>query len=121
VLLYAAIDDAAKRRELEARGVEVALLPSARGKVDLPAMLADLGGRGINELHVEAGEKLNASLLKEVGVDELLVYVAPRLLGQGRALAALGPFETLAQSVDFRIVDVTRLGDDLRLRLRPLR
>jgi diaminohydroxyphosphoribosylaminopyrimidine deaminase/5-amino-6-(5-phosphoribosylamino)uracil reductase len=121
VLLYAAIDDAAKRRELEARGVEVALLPSARGKVDLPAMLADLGGRGINELHVEAGEKLNASLLKEGGVDELLVYVAPRLLGQGRALAALGPFETLAQSLDFRIVDVTRLGDDLRLRLRPLR
>jgi hypothetical protein len=54
-------------------------------------MLADLGARGINELHVEAGEKLNASLLKEGGVDELLVYVAPRLLGSGRGLAALGP------------------------------
>ena len=93
VLLYAAIDDAAKRRELEARGVEVALLPSPGGKVDLAAMLADLGGRGINELHVEAGEKLNASLLKEGAVDELLVYVAPRLLGSGRGLAALGPFE----------------------------
>ncbi|HEY5324437.1 MAG TPA: bifunctional diaminohydroxyphosphoribosylaminopyrimidine deaminase/5-amino-6-(5-phosphoribosylamino)uracil reductase RibD [Caldimonas sp.] len=121
VLLYAAIDDAAKRGELEARGVEVALLPSASGKVDLSAMLADLGARGINELHVEAGEKLNASLLKEGGVDELLVYVAPRLLGSGRGLAALGPFETLAQSLDFRIVDVARVGDDLRLRLRPRR
>ena len=84
-------------------------------------MLADLGARGINELHVEAGEKLNASLLKEGGVDELLVYVAPRLLGSGRGLAALGPFETLEQSLDFRIVDVARVGDDLRLRLRPLR
>ena len=121
VLLYAAIDDTARRAELEGRGVEVALLPSPSGKVDLSAMLADLSARGINELHVEAGEKLNASLLKEGGVDELLVYVAPRLLGSGRGLAALGPFETLAQSLDFRIVDIARVGDDLRLRLRPRR
>ena len=118
VLLYAAIDDAARRRELEGRGVEVALLPSPSGKVDLPAMLADLGARGINELHVEAGEKLNASLLKEGVVDELLVYVAPRLLGSGRGLAALGPFEQLEQSLDFRIVDAAPVGVDLRLRLR---
>jgi diaminohydroxyphosphoribosylaminopyrimidine deaminase/5-amino-6-(5-phosphoribosylamino)uracil reductase len=118
VLLYAARDDEGKRRELEARGVEVALLPSPAGKVDLPAMLADLARRGINELHVEAGEKLNASMLKEGCVDELLVYVAPRLLGSGRGLAALGPFERLEQSLDFRIVDVARIGDDLRLRLR---
>ena len=61
--VYAAVDDAARRRALEARGAEVALLPSPAGKVDLAAMLADLGRRGINELHVEAGEKLNASLL----------------------------------------------------------
>jgi len=118
VLLYAALDDAAKRRELEARGVEVALLPSPAGKVDLAAMLADLARRGINELHVEAGEKLNASLLKEGLVDELLVYLAPRLLGAGRGQAALGPFERLEQSLDFRIVDLARTGDDLRLRLR---
>ncbi|MEO5881279.1 MAG: bifunctional diaminohydroxyphosphoribosylaminopyrimidine deaminase/5-amino-6-(5-phosphoribosylamino)uracil reductase RibD [Caldimonas sp.] len=118
VLLYAAIDDAAKRHELEAAGAEIAMLPSSRGKVDLPAMLADLGRRGINELHVEAGEKLNASLLNEAGVDELLVYVAPRLLGSGRGLAALGPFERLEQSLDFRIVDAAQVGDDLRLRLR---
>jgi diaminohydroxyphosphoribosylaminopyrimidine deaminase / 5-amino-6-(5-phosphoribosylamino)uracil reductase len=118
VLLYASIDDAGKRRELEARGVEIAIRPSPAGKVDLQAMLADLGARGINELHAEAGEKLNASLLREAGVDELLVYLAPRLLGSGRGLAALGPFERLEQSLDFRIVDVARLGDDLRLRLR---
>jgi diaminohydroxyphosphoribosylaminopyrimidine deaminase/5-amino-6-(5-phosphoribosylamino)uracil reductase len=118
VLLYAAVDDAAKRRALEATGAEIALLPSPHGKVDLPAMLADLGRRGINELHAEAGEKLNASLLREAGVDELLVYVAPRLLGSGRGLAALGPFERLEQSLDFRIVDVAQVGADLRLRLR---
>ena len=118
VLIYAAMDDAPKRRALEDAGAEIALLPSPSGKVDLPAMLADLARRGVNELHAEAGEKLNASLLREAGVDEMLVYVAPRLLGSGRGLAALGPFERLEQSLDFRIVDVAQVGADLRLRLR---
>ncbi len=118
VLLYGAVDEAAKREALQARGVEIALLPSPAGKVDLQAMLDDLGRRGINELHVEAGEKLNASLLQSGRVDELLVYMAPRLLGPGRGLAAIGPLERLDQSLDFRIADVTAIGDDLRLRLR---
>ncbi len=119
VLVYAAIDDVERRRALEARGVEVALVPSAAGKVDLTAMLVDLGGRGINELHAEAGEKLNASFLREGLVDELLVYLAPQLLGRGRGLAALGPFERLEQGLGFRFLDVAQLGRDLRLRLRP--
>jgi diaminohydroxyphosphoribosylaminopyrimidine deaminase/5-amino-6-(5-phosphoribosylamino)uracil reductase len=119
VLLYAAAENGERRRDLEARGVEIAMLPSPSGKVDLAAMLADLGRRGINELHVEAGEKLNASFLREGLVDELLVYIAPRLLGSGRGLAALGPFERLEQSLDFRIVETASVGDDLRLRLRP--
>ena len=119
VLLYAAAACDERRRALEARGAEIALLASATGKVDLAAMLADLGRRGINELHVEAGEKLNGSFLREDLVDELLVYVASRLLGSGRALAALGPFERLDQSLDFRIVEVSPIGDDLRLLLRP--
>ncbi|MEP7300504.1 MAG: bifunctional diaminohydroxyphosphoribosylaminopyrimidine deaminase/5-amino-6-(5-phosphoribosylamino)uracil reductase RibD [Caldimonas sp.] len=119
VLLYAASDAAEPRHALEARGVEVVRLPSPAGKVDLAALLADLGARAINELHVEAGEKLNASFLREGLVDELLVYVAPRLLGSGRGLAALGPFERLEQSLDFRIIEASLVGDDLRLLLRP--
>jgi diaminohydroxyphosphoribosylaminopyrimidine deaminase/5-amino-6-(5-phosphoribosylamino)uracil reductase len=119
VLLYAAVDDTDRRRELEARGVEITLLPSPAGKVDLAAMLVDLGKRGINELHAEAGEKLNASLLREGLVDELLVYIAPRLLGSGRGLAALGPFEQLEQGPGFRFIDIAPIGTDLRLRLRP--
>ena len=118
VLLYAAIEDASRRQALEARRAEIACLPSPSGKVDLPAMLADLGARGINELHVEAGEKLNGSLLREGLVDELLVYVAPRLLGSGRGLAALGPFERLEQGLGFRFLEATTLGGDIRLRLR---
>ena len=119
-LLYAAVDDAARRAALEARGVEIALLPSApAGKVDLAAMLADLGRRQINELHVEAGEKLNASLLAAGLVDELLVYLAPRLLGGGRGLAALATIERLEDSLDFAFAGVAPVGDDLRLLLRP--
>ena len=82
-------------------------------------MVADLGRREINELHVEAGEKLNASLLAAGLVDELLVYVAPRLLGSGRGLAALGPIAQLDDALGFSFHDVERVGGDLRLLLRP--
>ncbi|MBV9889573.1 MAG: bifunctional diaminohydroxyphosphoribosylaminopyrimidine deaminase/5-amino-6-(5-phosphoribosylamino)uracil reductase RibD [Rhizobacter sp.] len=119
VLVYAALDDRARRGVLEARGVAVALAPSPSGKVDLAAMLGDLGRREINELHVEAGEKLNASLLAAGLVDELLVYVAPKLLGGGRGLAAIAPLARLDDAPGFAFVDVERVGDDLRLRLRP--
>ena len=120
VLLYAAIDDGPRRRALEARGVAIALLPSSGGKVDLAAMVADLGARGINELHVEAGEKLNASLLAAGLVDELLVYVAPSLIGDGRGLAALGGVARLDDKLAFEFTHVERIGSDLRLRLRPI-
>ena len=119
VWLYAAADDVERRAGLEGRGIDITTLPSSQGKVDLAAMLDHLASRGVNELHVEAGEKLNASFLREGLVDELLVYVAPRLLGSGRGLAALGPFERLEQSLDFRIVESTMLGDDMRLLLHP--
>jgi diaminohydroxyphosphoribosylaminopyrimidine deaminase/5-amino-6-(5-phosphoribosylamino)uracil reductase len=118
-LVVAAEDDAAKRAALEARGAEVVFLPSPTGGVDLPALLRELARRGVNELHVEAGERLNGSLLREGLVDELLVYMAPVLLGEGRALAALGPFASLAEGPRFRLVETLPMGDDLRLRLRP--
>ena len=120
VLLYGAIDEAERRRALEARGAEIALMPSPSGKVDLAAMLADLGARGINELHVEAGEKLNASLLQAGLVDELLVYVAPSLIGPGRSLAALAAIAGLDDRLQFTFTRVDRVGPDLRLLLRPV-
>ena len=119
-LVYTASDDAARIAALAAPHIEVAHLPAnAQGKTELTALLADLARREINELHVEAGEKLNGSLLREGLVDELLLYVAPRLLGPGRGLAAIGPLAALSESLDFEFVDVERIGPDLRLRLRP--
>jgi diaminohydroxyphosphoribosylaminopyrimidine deaminase/5-amino-6-(5-phosphoribosylamino)uracil reductase len=118
VLVYGAADEPARAEALRAVGAEVARLPGAQGKVDLPAMMADLGRRGINELHVEAGHKLNASLLKAGLVDELLVYLAPTLLGEGREMAALGTLAALDQAERWRFTDLARVGEDIRLMAR---
>jgi diaminohydroxyphosphoribosylaminopyrimidine deaminase/5-amino-6-(5-phosphoribosylamino)uracil reductase len=88
-------------RPASSRGAVVIALPGAdRGKVDLAAMLQDLARREINELHVEAGHKLNGSLFREGLVDELVLYVAPRLLGQGAGIAHLGPTPAMAASTN---------------------
>ena len=105
----------ARKRALEARGAVVVHLPNAHGKVDLPAMLADLAGKGVNELHVEAGNKLNGSFVREGLVDELLVYLAPTLLGPGLGMASVGPLETLAQGLALDFTSVDRVGPDVRL------
>ncbi|HEY4067665.1 MAG TPA: bifunctional diaminohydroxyphosphoribosylaminopyrimidine deaminase/5-amino-6-(5-phosphoribosylamino)uracil reductase RibD [Burkholderiaceae bacterium] len=119
VLVYAAGLDEARAAALQARGAEIALVPGANEKVDLGAMLIDLAKRGINELHVEAGHKLNGSFVREGRVDEFLVYMAPKLLGIGRELAAFGPLEALSESLALRFESVTTIGDDLRLIARP--
>jgi len=119
VLVYTAADDTLRGAALRARGALLVPMAGAHGKVDLAAMLADLAQRGVNELHVEAGHKLNASLLREGLVDELLVYLAPRLLGIGREMAAFGPLSTLAEALEFEFTQVDRIGDDLRILARP--
>jgi diaminohydroxyphosphoribosylaminopyrimidine deaminase/5-amino-6-(5-phosphoribosylamino)uracil reductase len=115
VLIYAAVLDATRGAALIERGARIVLLPGAGGKVDLTAMLADLASRGINELHVEAGEKLNGSFVREGLVDEFLIYMAPKLLGSGRELAVFGPLTALDQALALRFVDAAMIGDDLRL------
>ncbi|MFL6660903.1 MAG: bifunctional diaminohydroxyphosphoribosylaminopyrimidine deaminase/5-amino-6-(5-phosphoribosylamino)uracil reductase RibD [Rhizobacter sp.] len=119
VLVYAAAAEARHRLALEQRGIEVVLLPSAHGKVDLPAVLAHLAGQGVNELHVEAGEKLSGSFVREELVDEYLVYVAPKLLGRGRDLARFGPLASLDDAIGLRFESVDAIGADLRIVARP--
>lgn len=119
--LFHAVRDASAEATLAAQGAGLHCLPGAGGKVDLPAMIDALGRLDINELHVEAGYKLNGSLLRAGLVDELLVYLAPRLLGQGSGLAHLGALERLADGVALRWIDVTPIGDDLRLRAEVVR
>jgi diaminohydroxyphosphoribosylaminopyrimidine deaminase/5-amino-6-(5-phosphoribosylamino)uracil reductase len=119
VLLYAAEADATRQAALTARGAEIAFAPGRHGKVDLPVMLADLAQRGVNELHVEAGHKLNGSFVREGLVDEFLIYLAPTLMGLGRELAAFGPLERMEDRLALRFVSVTPIGGDLRIVARP--
>ncbi|HEV8312027.1 MAG TPA: bifunctional diaminohydroxyphosphoribosylaminopyrimidine deaminase/5-amino-6-(5-phosphoribosylamino)uracil reductase RibD [Burkholderiaceae bacterium] len=118
VLIYAAAPSEARRAALGERA-EIVLKPGANDKVDLPSMLDDLAARGINELHVEAGHKLNGSFVREGLVDEFLVYLAPKLLGAGREMAAFGPLASLDDALQLEWVSIDRVGDDLRLIARP--
>ena len=115
VWIYCATGDTDRKAALEAKGARVTCLPNAQGKVDLRALVQDLGQKAINEVHIEAGFKLNGSLLAVGVVDELLVYLAPLLIGQGLGMASLGTFETLSQALKLKIQNVTTVGDDVRL------
>jgi diaminohydroxyphosphoribosylaminopyrimidine deaminase / 5-amino-6-(5-phosphoribosylamino)uracil reductase len=118
-LVVAATEDAAKIAALRAAGAEVIVLPNPNGKVDLPRLLQALAGRGVNELHVEAGHKLNGSLLREGLVDELLLYFAPTILGSGREMFPLPELTDLCGRRDLKIVDLRRVGSDIRILARP--
>jgi diaminohydroxyphosphoribosylaminopyrimidine deaminase / 5-amino-6-(5-phosphoribosylamino)uracil reductase len=113
--IYAAVPDPQRQAALESRGATVIQLPGRNGKVALAAMLRDLAVRGVNELHVEAGHKLNGSLIREGLVDELLVYLAPKLVGSGREMAHFGPLTDLAQAVPLEFISSEMIGPDLRL------
>ena len=109
---------ATRRQTLEARGATVALQPGADGRVDLKAVLHDLARRGVNELHVEAGHTLNGALLDAGLVDELLLYLAPTLLGPGRGMADRAPLADLTQGIPLEFGAVQAVGPDLRVLAR---
>jgi diaminohydroxyphosphoribosylaminopyrimidine deaminase/5-amino-6-(5-phosphoribosylamino)uracil reductase len=88
--------------------------------VELAAMLEELARRGINELHVEAGFRLNGSLVREACVDEFLVYLNPSLLGDSaQGMLDLPDFSVLESRVKLKVLSLDRFGDDLRIRARP--
>jgi len=120
VLVAAAVDNQKKADLLRSTGAEVLVLPNADGKVELSALLAELGRRGINEVHAEAGFKLNGSLLREGLVDELLLYLAPCLIGhQASGLFNLPELLSLDGKQALAIRDLRQIGPDIRLIARP--
>ncbi|MES2537488.1 MAG: bifunctional diaminohydroxyphosphoribosylaminopyrimidine deaminase/5-amino-6-(5-phosphoribosylamino)uracil reductase RibD [Pseudomonadota bacterium] len=116
--IVAARSDTAKEAILQERGAEIILLPNAQGKVDLPALMRELGRRQINELHVEAGFKLNGSLIREACVDELLLYLAPSLIGDAQGLFDLRALESLDGKRALSFHEVKQIGADLRILAR---
>ena len=121
LFIYTSSPDTTKVAALEARGATVIDMPgkyidgTPTAKVDLAAMLLDLGRREINELHLEAGTRLNGSFVREGLVDELLVYLAPQLLGQGLDMVQWGPLTDLSQALPLTFKSADRVGPDLRI------
>ena len=119
LLIAAAQDHPERRAKLEARGAEVLLLPNAKGKVDLPILMRELGKREFNEVHVESGFKLNGSFLREACVDELLIYFAASIIGdKGQGMFNLSELQSLKERVKLKLHNVTQVGQDLRLMAR---
>jgi len=119
VLVAAAREDKVRAAALGAKGAEVIVMPNPAGKVELEDLFRELARREVNEVHVEAGHRLNGSLVREGQVDELLIYLAPTLIGD----KALGMFE-LPELTDLsggrkaRIRDVRMMGPDIRVMAR---
>jgi len=118
VRIYGAVPDAARQAALQAHGANVSYMPGQHQQVDLAAMLTDLGQREINELHIEAGQRLNGALLQAQLVDELLVYLAPSLLGPGRGMAAFEPLSSLTDALALEFKSSVMIGPDLRILAR---
>jgi diaminohydroxyphosphoribosylaminopyrimidine deaminase/5-amino-6-(5-phosphoribosylamino)uracil reductase len=121
VVIFHAERQPAVEEALKAKGAQLVCLPGEGQKVDLAALVGHLGQLPCNEVHIEAGHKLNGSLLKAGLVDELLVYLAPQLLGPGQAMAALPELQTLPATAAWQFTDHTTLGPDLRVRLKAVR
>jgi diaminohydroxyphosphoribosylaminopyrimidine deaminase / 5-amino-6-(5-phosphoribosylamino)uracil reductase len=118
-LVLAVNDDAARRRALEERGAEVVIVPGEGRKADLAAVARLLAARGYNEVTVETGGKLMGSLLRAGVIDEIVLYVAPLILGDAaQGLFAIGELTRLDEAPRPRIIDVRSVGDDIRITAR---
>ncbi|MFZ5538112.1 MAG: bifunctional diaminohydroxyphosphoribosylaminopyrimidine deaminase/5-amino-6-(5-phosphoribosylamino)uracil reductase RibD [Pseudomonadota bacterium] len=115
VLVACAFADESKVARLRERNAEVIELPNEDGKVDLTALMKELARRGVNELHVEAGFKLNGSLVREGVVDELLVYLAPLLIGEAQGMIHLPALSDLAHARRLSFREVVPVGEDVRI------
>jgi diaminohydroxyphosphoribosylaminopyrimidine deaminase/5-amino-6-(5-phosphoribosylamino)uracil reductase len=105
------------QQQLAEKGISVVSIANAQGKVDLAKMFAYLAQElEINEVHVEAGYKLNGSLVREACVDELLIYQAPCFLGEGLGMVHIGPLQNLSERHEWSMIDHALIGDDLRIR-----
>lgn len=119
VLIATASPDVAKAQALAAKGAEILSLPGLAGRVDLGGLMQELGRRGINELHVEGGAGLNGALLAAGLADELLLYLAPTLLGDtAQGLFALPELTSLDEQKRLVWREVSQVGGDLRILAR---
>lgn len=122
VVIYTAVSDLASSRALALveRGAQLLCMPDGQGRVDVRAMIHDLARLEVNELHVEAGHRLNAALVEAGLVDEWLAYLAPKLLWGGAGWADTPSLSRLADAQAMSFQSVASVGDDLRVILRKV-
>ncbi|TAL44688.1 MAG: bifunctional diaminohydroxyphosphoribosylaminopyrimidine deaminase/5-amino-6-(5-phosphoribosylamino)uracil reductase RibD [Methylovulum sp.] len=119
-LILTCSDDESKQQRLQQSGFEIYRLPDKNGRLDLHEVMRFLADQKINEVLVEAGAVLNGALLAADLLDELIVYMAPSVLGdQGRGLFHLPGVTTMADKKELKLLDVRQVGGDLRLTLEP--
>jgi diaminohydroxyphosphoribosylaminopyrimidine deaminase/5-amino-6-(5-phosphoribosylamino)uracil reductase len=117
--IFCSRPDAGRRRALEAAGVIVEVIAGRDGRPDLTAVMTRLAELEVNELLVEAGPRVNGALLDAGLVDEVVVYLAPHVLGaDGFGMFATRPLTSMAARPDFDLADVRRIGPDCRLVFR---
>jgi diaminohydroxyphosphoribosylaminopyrimidine deaminase/5-amino-6-(5-phosphoribosylamino)uracil reductase len=118
-LVAAAREDKARIAALKARGAEVIVMPNREGKVELGELFRELARREINEVHVEAGFRLNGSLVREGFVDELLVYLAPSIIGdKAQGMFELPEITELAGRRQLVVSELRAIGSDIRVMAR---
>jgi len=115
-LIFTASDDAARAEPLRLTGATIARLPATAEGVDPAAALRYLAEQQVNEVLVEAGARLNGALLRAGLIDELIIYVAPKLMGDAaRGLFHLPGLERMAEAVELEIADIRAVGRDWRI------
>ncbi|MDX1336135.1 MAG: RibD family protein, partial [Gammaproteobacteria bacterium] len=120
ILLVSGHEGMEQEQKLTKAGAEFVCCPGEGGRVDLEAMLKELASREVNEVHVEAGEKLCGSLLENGLVDEVIIYMAGHIMGSsGKGLFDMPSIQSMSQRKAMKIIDIRAVGDDWRITARP--
>ena len=121
VRVYTCVDNKQKLHALNKVGADVVLMKNRNNRLPLKSVLQDLANQQINEVHVEAGATLCGALLQEKLVDEIIIYMAPSIMGSNaRGLFNLPELEQLKDKIDLKILDISAVGDDWRLSIVPV-
>ena len=122
VLIFTAVADPDRQAPLRAAGADITVVPNAGPGLDLAAIMAELARRECNEVQVECGPTLAGALLQAGLMDELVIYMAPLLLGdQARGLFQLPELTRMEERRELKLVETRAVGKDWRLRFRPVR
>ena len=121
-LIFTAAADLTAQAPLQATGTEIAVIPRCDERLSLPEIMAELARRECNELHVECGPTLAGALLQAGLMDELVIYLAPLLLGdRARGLFQLPELLNMQERRELEILEMRAVGPDWRINLRPIR